>query len=137
MAEARAVRLTTGEGPLGTGVYVLRLRPQDGGGFEGERWALAGFLPLVPLGRVRLIQKDEHYEEQAAGMPASSDLVATYARGLAGLAFVLACLAMAYLCVAESSWFAGLGVMFGGGLPLLLLGWLDQTLRRETRGGVA
>ena len=99
--------------------------------------SLAGFVPLVPLGRVRLEPKEEQrYLEQPAGRPAGPEVAATYARGLAGLLFVLGCMATAYLCVAESSWVAGLGVMFGGGLPLLLLGFLDQTLqrRRAVRG---
>jgi hypothetical protein len=83
---------------------------------------------------VRLTQKDDRsYEEQPAGKPAAADVASVYARGAAGLAFVAGCMATAYLCVAESSWFAGLGVMFGGGLPLLLAGWLDQTLRRRRR----
>jgi hypothetical protein len=131
------VVLTTGEGPLGTGVYVLRLRPVEGGQLEGDSWALGLFLPLLSLGRVRLTQQDDRrYEELPAGKPASAEVAAVYARGAAGLAFVVGCMAMAYLCVAESSWFAGLGVLFGGGLPLALFGWLDQTLRRR-RGGVA
>jgi hypothetical protein len=129
------VLLTTGEGPLGTGVYVLRLRPVEGGQLEGDSWALGLFLPLVPLGRVRLTREDERrYREEAVGP--SREVAAVYARGAAGLAFVLGCMATAYLCVAESSWFAGLGVLFGGGLPLALLGWLDQTLHRR-RGAVA
>ena len=129
------VVLTSGDGLLGTGLYVLRLRPVEGGQLEGDTWALAAFLPLLPIGRVRLTQKDDRsYEEQPAGKPAPGDVASVYARGAAGLAFVLGCMATAYLCVAESSWFAGLGVMFGGGLPLLLVGWLDQTLRRRRRG---
>src|SRR5262245_43564519 len=132
MSEPRPVSLVRGEGPLGTGVFVLGLRPLEGGALAGDTWALAGFVPLVPLGRVRLVPKDEQrYEEQPAGRPPQSAVAATYARGVAGLLFVLGCMATAYLCVAESSWFAGLGVMFGGGLPLLLLGFLDQTLQRR------
>ena len=134
MPEPKPVTLTTGGGPLGTGVFVLRLRPVLGGQLEGDTWALAAFLPLRPIGRVRLTQKDDRsYEEQPAGKPAAADVASVYARGAAGLAFVAGCMATAYLCVAESSWFAGLGVMFGGGLPLLLAGWLDQTLRRRRR----
>jgi hypothetical protein len=132
MSEPKPVRLIRGEGPLGTGVFVLGLRPMEGGALLGDRWALAAFVPLVPLGRVRLEPEDEQrWLEQPAGRPEGSAVAATYARGLAGLLFVLGCLTTAYLCVAESSWFAALGVMFGGGLPLLLLGFLDQTLQRR------
>ena len=132
MSDATPVRLVRGGGPLGTGVFVLGLRPLEGGALVGDTWALAGFVPLVPLRRVRLVPQDEErYEEQPAGKPEGASVAATYARGLAGVLFVLGCMATAYLCVAESSWFAGLGVMFGGGLPLLLLGFLDQTLQRR------
>lgn len=71
------------------------------------------------------------YEEEGSGPLTLGEAAATYARGVAGLVLVLACFTAAYLCVAESSWLGGLGVLLGGALPLALSGWLDQTMQRR------
>lgn len=138
MGTTRAVRLTSGDGPLGTGVFLLRLHALPGG-LQGQAWLLLGFFPVAPHGRVRLAERlaaegggeGRLYEEEGSGQLTPGEAAATYARAVAGLVLVLACLTMAYLCVAESSWLGGLGVLLGGALPLALFGWLDQTMRRR------
>jgi hypothetical protein len=134
-----AVRLAKGEGPLGTGVFLLRERRVEPHALEAQAWLLLAFLPLVPRGRVRLTLRQETLAaadgaplyDDAERLPLEpGDAAATYARGLAALALVLLSVTLGYLCVAESSWLGGLGVLLGGGLPLALLGWLDQSVPR-------
>jgi len=136
----RAVRLSSGEGPLGTGVFLLRLRDMQDHKLEGQAWLLIAFLPIAPRGRVGLAEKPgpqagaghgRLYDEEGPLPLRPGDAATTYARGAAGLAFVLGCMTMACLCAAESSWLGGLGVLLGGALPLALVGWLDQTLPRR------
>lgn len=138
MGTTRSVRLTSGDGPLGTGVFLLRRHGLDGV-LQGQAWLLLAFLPVAPRGRVRLKERPAAegagdgrlYEEEGSGKLTAAEATATYARGIAGLVFVLASSAMAYLCAAESSWLGGLGVLLGGALPLALFGWLDQTMQRR------
>jgi hypothetical protein len=130
---------TTGRGPLGTGVHLLRLRDEGSGVLRAQAFFTVLFLPLVPLGEWRL---------QATPGPGGPAAAPLDERGLltvrdvapprllafawvagGALALLLALLpGYAALTWPVGSRFVELGAIFAS-LALLLggLGLLDQT----------
>lgn len=121
---------TTGLGPLGTGVHLLRSTPGDGGQRVADVWLTFLFLPLVPLGRLALAGEGPAWKLRARRTAAPARALATLLSFWIGAAaaFVPAGLAVRYFI---GNQLAALTLMF---CTLLLvvgaLAWLDSTRGR-------
>jgi hypothetical protein len=126
-----AFKPSRGEGPIGTGVHVLRL---TGGPTATARvWVTLFFLPVLPLGVWTVKRGAAGDASWLVGQMARPGLLATLAWWAVGLLWAGLCVAPAFCAVA---FFMGakvleLGGMFStAGLIIASLGWLDQTRER-------
>lgn len=124
---------TVGEGPVGTGVHVLRRTPGPDGSSIGEVWMTLLFVPLVPLGEWTLERGPgpaPTWRPAGVARPRLGVSVARVGVGLLAAAATLlpACVAISFLMgskvVELGGLFASAGAVVGA------LGWLDQNRER-------
>ena len=121
---------TTGVGPLGTGVHLLRSTPRDGGQKVADIWLTFLFLPLVPLGRLVLAGEGPAREPRARTAAAPARALATLLSFWVGAAaaFVPAGVAVRYFI---GNQLAALTLMFCTLVSVVgALAWLDSTRGR-------
>jgi len=124
---------TRGEGPVGTGVHLLRVTEAPAGTATAEAWVTLLFLPLFPLGTWAVDRRKEpkplwHITGVSRPLPARSLL---WVAG--GAAYVLLSLVPASCAITLfiGSQAAGLGCLFCSVAAIVgALGWLDLTRER-------
>jgi hypothetical protein len=122
-----------GEGPVGTGVHVLRRAAGPAGSTVGEVWVTLLFVPLVPLGEWTMEGAQGQPPAWQATRVARPRLARSAGRLAVGVLAVGAALLPAYLAIAVfmGSKAVELGGLFASaGVVVGALGWLDQTRER-------
>jgi hypothetical protein len=128
-----------GRGCLGTGVFVLGMRP-DAEVCAVRPWVCLLFFPVVPLRpfSLRRVERGSRaeavlYEPVADPNTRAPSVLRGYLSGLAGLALVLAGPLYAFAHIHETGVAQALRIVLGGALPVLAFSWLDRSLLRLRR----
>jgi hypothetical protein len=124
---------TRGQGPVGTGVHLLRRSPTPEGATVAEVWLTFVFLPVVPLGKWTLAPAASSGSSWVVGRVDRPSLPWSAAWIAGGLLAALTSLVPAWLAVTffMGSKPAEIGGLFtSAGAIIAALGWLDGTRAR-------
>jgi len=122
-----------GEGPVGTGVHVLRRTPGPDGTTTGDVWLTLLFVPVVPFGEWTLERGGAAGSAWRVMQVVRPRLARSAAWVAAGIGALVVSLLPAYVAIV---FFMGskpveLGGLFSSaGAIVGALGWLDQTRER-------
>ena len=122
-----------GEGPVGTGVHLLRRTHGPTGVTIADVWLTFLFLPVVPLGRWTMERGRASSTSWLVTHIARPRFVSSMAWVAGGVVATLVSLVPAYLAITSfmGSKPAELGGLFSSaGAVIGTLGWLDQTRER-------
>ncbi len=132
--------LQPGRGLPGCGVFVYSLGQEEDGSLRGVQFFSLAFLPIVPLGRVRLVADSREGEIGTSGFVAQPEgpvpLRLTLRLWLIALAlFAVALAPGAYVLprVHETGVLPGLRLVLATLAPLLVLSLADLKLMRLVR----
>ena len=134
------VRLATGRGPLGTGVFLLGRRLLAGEEWQARSWFCLLFVPVVPLRRARFWgdwagEAGVAWEvvcEPATGA-SSGDLARTVAGTVAALGLGLGPAWYAWTKIHQTGLLEALFVVIGVAAPVLVAMWRDVGTPRVLR----
>jgi hypothetical protein len=135
VASERA-RLGAGSGLPGTGVFLYSARAQPDGGLRGARFVSFAFVPLFPLGMVRLVPRPEQpdvFELGAEGAVPLRDCLRVFAKSVAVLGMALAPAAWILPRIHETGAVAGLRLVAATLLPLAAMAAADLSIKRISR----
>ena len=122
-----------GEGPVGTGVHLLRRAHGATGVTIGDVWLTFVFLPVVPLGEWTVERKDASGSSWLFTHIERPHFLRSVAWIAGGVLAALVSLAPAYLAVTflmGSKPVELAGLFLSAGAIIGTLGWLDQTRER-------
>ena len=134
------VRLATGRGPLGTGVFLLGRRRGSGEDWPARPWVCVLCVPVFPL-RTALFrgpwaeaagQAWEVVRELDAGLPAR-DFVRTIAGAAGALLLGLGPAWFAWTKIHQTGLVESLYVVVGAAAPILVAMWRDLSAPRVLR----
>ncbi len=133
------IRLRTGGGPLGTGVFLLGRRRTGTEVWEARAWISLLFLPLVPL-RASKFQgpsegpDGEMWEVERTPLEGRrGDVLQTYAVAAGLLLATLAPVVFAWWTIHQTDLLQALKVVIGASVPILVLMWRDIRTPRVGR----
>ncbi|HEY6552822.1 MAG TPA: hypothetical protein VI669_05680 [Vicinamibacteria bacterium] len=131
------VRLSTGGGPLGTGVFLLHRRGDGTEAWEARAWVCLLFVPLVPLRAARFNGPRERplgesWEVERSLLEAAprGDVGRTYAAAAGLLLATVAPVAWAWWTIDVTTLPQALKVVIGSSVPILVLLWRDARTPR-------
>ena len=134
------VRLRTGGGPLGTGVFLLGRRPAGDDAWDARPWITFLFLPLVPLRASRFHGRSEgpagetwEVERTPLEAPPRGDVLQTYGAAAGLLLAAVAPVAFAWWTIHQTGLLQALKVVIGASVPILVLMWRDTRTPRVVR----
>lgn len=133
------VRLCTGRGLLGTGVFLLGRRAAGADAWEARLWVTALFVPLVPLHHARFhgpaeMPAGESWDIERTRLESQpGDLWKTYAGAVGALGLALAPVAFAWWTIPQTGFLQALKVVVGASSPVLVLMWRDLRTPRVVR----
>jgi hypothetical protein len=133
------VRLGTGGGPLGTGVFLLGRRGAHAEPWDARAWVTLLFLPLVPLGASRFHGPSERptgesWEVDRTPLEAPrGDVLQTYGGAAGLLLLAVAPVAFAWWTIHQTGLLQALKVVIGASVPILVLMWRDAKTPRVLR----
>lgn len=136
------LRGVTGEGPLGTGTFLLDVRETSAGTYEAAAWLCLLFLPLVPRGVWTLRAEPEAFgrplwqprsfalTREAIRPLAVSRMLAAWARAVAILVGAFAVAAWTFLRIEQTGVLPAIRLVVGVLIPLYVAARLDYSLVR-------
>jgi len=134
------VRLATGGGPLGTGVFLLGRRVAGAEAWEARAWVCFLFVPLVPLWAAKFHGPcerpfGESWEVERSGLEQAPrvDIGRTYALAAGIFLAMLAPVVLAWWTIDVTSLPQALRVVIGSSVPILVLLWRDARTPRVQR----
>ena len=134
MAQSASERLSlsTGAGPAGTGVHLLRYAERSERRVTADLWLTAAFLPLLPLGTWTFVSQGAEtgwsLERLVAPTPLRS--LATFVVALLAAAALFVPAALAVAALMGNKWLELAGVLGSVVLLVAMLGWLDERRQR-------
>lgn len=141
---AERYQATTGHGPLGTGTFLLDVRPTAEGGYEATPWFLFLFLPLVPrptwtldapaeLSQFAWQPREVSFERRATRGLDAKRVLRVWARALGFLLLTCGPAYWTFLRIHETGLLPAIRLVAVTLIPLLAAGFLDYKLLRVRR----
>jgi len=134
------VTLEPGRGLPGCGVFVYGLERESDGSLVGARFFSVLFMPLVPLGRVRLVATADCGESETSGFAARTEgrvpfafTVRLWLLSLGLVALALAPASYVLPRVHETGVWPGLRLVLASLVPLVVLALADLSVKRLAR----
>jgi len=130
------IRLRTGHGPVGTGVFLLGCRRAGADEWVARCWVCCFFLPILPLRAARFHGPasgtiGEGWEVEQRTVEAQHGGVGrTYAVAVGALLLALAPVAYAWWTIHQTGLLQAFKVVGGAAAPILVLMWLDTRIPR-------
>ena len=134
------VRLATGRGPLGTGIFLLGRRPSGTDEWVARSWICLLALPLVPLRAARFAGPRSRpagevweVERERLAEPTRADLARTLTGAFGALALGLGPGLYAWTTIHQTGLVEAVKVVVGAAAPILVLMWRDLNTARVRR----